>query len=311
MTSTDRSRRLRALVKRPAYRLAETAWYAVFRLAGLLLRPKVVPVVFSGRDSVVVVAAHPDDEMLGCARALALHATAGDRVVVVAVTDGRASRALGLSPDEMASRRALEFRAAMRELGVEARPLGLPEGGWSDDELRGRLRTLLAEIEPTIVYAPSVVDYHAEHRAVAQSLAGSFPEAHRVAEVRVYQIHVPLTPVLANLGVATSAPTIQDSVARAESAYVTQAPNLIRGRRLVDQARALWRAGAPIEVFWTLPATIYARVMSTVATGSYRGLRDRPFADGLAWLVGLRDRRRLAQNARVIQRSDTTYRSAS
>ncbi|MFM8478219.1 MAG: PIG-L deacetylase family protein, partial [Planctomycetaceae bacterium] len=38
---------------------------------------------------VLVIAAHPDDEVLGCGGAIALHRDAGDPVTVVIATRGR------------------------------------------------------------------------------------------------------------------------------------------------------------------------------------------------------------------------------
>ena len=43
-------------------------------------------------DSVLVVAAHPDDEVLGCGGTIARHAEAGDQVQVLIVAEGATSR---------------------------------------------------------------------------------------------------------------------------------------------------------------------------------------------------------------------------
>ena len=43
-------------------------------------------------DSVLVVAAHPDDEVLGCGGNIARHADAGDQVQVLIVAEGATSR---------------------------------------------------------------------------------------------------------------------------------------------------------------------------------------------------------------------------
>ena len=43
-------------------------------------------------DSVLVVAAHPDDEVLGCGGTIARHADAGDQVQVLIVAEGATSR---------------------------------------------------------------------------------------------------------------------------------------------------------------------------------------------------------------------------
>ena len=42
-------------------------------------------------DSVLIVAAHPDDEVLGCGGTIARHADAGDQVQVLIVAEGATS----------------------------------------------------------------------------------------------------------------------------------------------------------------------------------------------------------------------------
>ena len=42
--------------------------------------------------SILVIAAHPDDEVLGCGGAIARHADAGDSVQVLIVAEGATSR---------------------------------------------------------------------------------------------------------------------------------------------------------------------------------------------------------------------------
>ena len=42
--------------------------------------------------TVLVVVAHPDDEVLGCGGTIARHASAGDKVVVLCLGDGVSSR---------------------------------------------------------------------------------------------------------------------------------------------------------------------------------------------------------------------------
>jgi N-acetylglucosamine malate deacetylase 1 len=66
---------------------------------------------------VLVVAAHPDDEVLGMGGTIALHTARGDEVRVLVVTDGSSTQ----YPDdaETRSRKEEEARRAAAELGVE------------------------------------------------------------------------------------------------------------------------------------------------------------------------------------------------
>src|SRR3954471_3968675 len=93
--------------------------------------------IFTGHDRVLVVAAHPDDETIGCAAAIASHRSAGDAVEVLLITDGRGSRAGGLAPDEMARKRREEVASVAPHFpGAEFKQLSLPESEWDPFELK-------------------------------------------------------------------------------------------------------------------------------------------------------------------------------
>ena len=70
--------------------------------------------------SVVVLAAHPDDEVLGAGGLLSLLASVGIRIRLVAVTDGEASHRGQADPGDLIMRRCNERAAALRELGASA-----------------------------------------------------------------------------------------------------------------------------------------------------------------------------------------------
>lgn len=119
---------------------------------------------------VLVLAPHPDDEVIGPGGALARHADAGDQVTVLLATSGEATG--GGSGDTAAAREA-ETAAALRVLGVAADPVcaRLPDGGLAPavDDLARLLRVHGAGA--ATVYAPSVLDPHRDHRAANAALA--------------------------------------------------------------------------------------------------------------------------------------------
>jgi LmbE family N-acetylglucosaminyl deacetylase len=107
---------------------AEESWDA---WAGLRHLPAADPL---GWPSVVIVAAHPDDEILGAGGTMAMLAAAGARLRLIAVTDGEASHP-GADPEAIARVRTAESAAARRVLGVqdiEVIRLRLPDTGLSD-----------------------------------------------------------------------------------------------------------------------------------------------------------------------------------
>ncbi|WSR73560.1 PIG-L family deacetylase [Streptomyces sp. NBC_01180] len=126
----------------------------------------------SGR--VVVVAAHPDDEVLGFGGAIAVLAARGVELTVVSVTDGERSHPHSriVTPASLARRRAQELREALAELGAgRARivRLGLPDTGVGRHEER-----IAAELAPVVrgaalVTAPWTGDVHGDHEAAGRA----------------------------------------------------------------------------------------------------------------------------------------------
>lgn len=269
-------------------------WAASFPYVGRPVRP-VARWSATGGQRILVVAAHPDDEVAGCGGVILLHQQAGDRVTVAHVTDGRRSRAGGLGPEEMSARRHREAEECMRVLAVDAWEwLGLPEGEWSDQDFAAPLERLVERIAPSVVYAPSRIDFHPEHCAVAR-VAAAVLKGTRAATVRVYQIHVPLTRVLVN--VAAPIATVRERVADATARYASQAGSLRAPWRLRAYAARAHRLPGDAEEFWDLTPAAYAAVHAAptdrTPLETFRGLRRHSFTDPLAYLRGRGERRRL------------------
>lgn len=110
----------------------------------------------------LVLAPHPDDEVLGPGATIAVAARAGVHVAVTVLTDGAAQGDAGV--------RAAEARCAAAALGV-AKPemWGLPDRSLrpAGATLGRRLRRLLVESGADTVLLPSPVELHPDHRALA------------------------------------------------------------------------------------------------------------------------------------------------
>ncbi len=248
----------------------------------------------------LVVAPHPDDETLGCGGTIALHALAGDAIYVVVVTDGGGSRALGLGRDEMARRRSSEMAAALSWLKPsEVVQLGFAESRWTPDEMQAALREVIERLAPTLVYTTSCVDYHPEHVAVASEVARALAATGLgcCRAVRVYEVQVPLTPILANVIVDTTA--VSGLKRRALEEYRTQRESFGWVRRCRGYLARLYRLRGACEVFWEVSPEQFSSLSerngtdSVAGSGAFRGMRQQPFSDGLAWVHGLGRRKEM------------------
>ena len=121
---------------------------------------------------VLVVAAHPDDEVLGMGGTIALHATRGDDVRIVCVTDGSSSQYPG--DEELRQRKSEEAQRATSVLGVEEYVhLDLPDmrlDTVAHVELNNVIEEHVRTFRPAIVYATHP-DVNLDHRAIFDSVA--------------------------------------------------------------------------------------------------------------------------------------------
>ncbi|MEZ5582055.1 MAG: PIG-L family deacetylase [Candidatus Competibacteraceae bacterium] len=146
---------------------------------------------------VLVLAPHPDDESLGCGGAICLHRRRQDSVKIVFVTDGsRGDFKQEYARDDYVHLRETEAREAGRLLGVEADDItfwGIEDRTLvANEELIKRLAHLLDSYRPTLVYAPSPLEFHPDHRATALLLWQAVQHAHLDTQVAFYEVNHPL-----------------------------------------------------------------------------------------------------------------------
>lgn len=211
---------------------------------------------------VVIVAPHPDDEVLACGGMLSLLARAGRRVLVVAVTDGEASHP-GSSrwpPPLLARRRREERELGLERLGLSAPQstlvaLGLPDGGVARSH-EALVSALSDHIAPgDAVFATWRLDGHPDHEATGRAAAAAAAaRGASLREVPVWTWHWarpadPRVPWARMRRLALDA-TARDRKSRAIAAHGTQlAPSPEVGRAAVLPDWALARLLRPFEVF--------------------------------------------------------------
>lgn len=147
-----------------------------------------------GRGRVLVLAPHPDDEVLGCAGAIMRHVEEGDLVQVHVLTDG----ALGGMPqaNDIVRVREAESRAAAEVLGY-GEPVfwRYPDRGLVRvHDLSDRLAETLEKFAPDWVYAPSWWEIHPDHVVLSQTVTEVMAGGRLDAKLVMYEVGVPLHP---------------------------------------------------------------------------------------------------------------------
>lgn len=156
----------------------ESAWLYDERLQGA------DELSFDRAMNAVIVAPHPDDEVLGMGATMSKLRRLGSKLVLVAVTDGEASDP-GLSPserDKLVAVRFAERDAALSWLGVadvELVQLHLPDAHVAarEDELTEKLCTVLEATKAgpgkreTTCFSTWRLDGHPDHEAAGRAAA--------------------------------------------------------------------------------------------------------------------------------------------
>ncbi len=127
--------------------------------------------------TVLVVAAHPDDEILGCGGTLARHAAAGEAVHVLILAEGATARDERRSAQAHANElAALRQAAADAAACIGARPprfAGFPDNRMDSLDLLDIVKaveTVVAETAPAVVYTHHGGDLNQDHRLTHQAV---------------------------------------------------------------------------------------------------------------------------------------------
>ena len=116
-------------------------------------------------ESHLVIAPHPDDELLGCGGALLRAKAEGNEIHWVTVTEAKAE--YGFSQDRVRRRQA-EIAQISADMEFDSHvSLGFQPAGLNDSQLGDVVAGIAGQIEaiqPSIVYLPFAGDVHSDHR---------------------------------------------------------------------------------------------------------------------------------------------------
>ena len=148
-------------------------------------------------NSVIVFAPHPDDEIFGCSGAILRHLANNVPVHVVIVSDG-AFHAEGDKKPKIISEREAESHKAAAILGYgEPEFWRLPDRGICYGEMLVlRIMEHIQSHAADLIYAPSLLEMHPDHRALAMSAIEAVRRSPSKPQLALYEIGVPLQPNL-------------------------------------------------------------------------------------------------------------------
>jgi LmbE family N-acetylglucosaminyl deacetylase len=118
-------------------------------------------------ESHLVIAPHPDDELLGCGGSVLRAKAEGDEIHWATVTEAKAE--YGFSQDRVRSRQS-EIAQVVTGMEFDSHvSLGFQPAGLNDSQLGDVIASmagLIEAVQPSIVYLPFAGDVHSDHRMV-------------------------------------------------------------------------------------------------------------------------------------------------
>jgi|SRR3989338_3606515 len=158
-------------------------------------------------NKVLVIAPHPDDEILGCGGTIAKHTSQRDRVFLCIVTTTYPPR----WSDKFRKNRLLEIKEANAALDIKKTYfLNLPTVKLNvlpHHQLADSISDVVKKTKPDILYIPHLGDLNKDHRLVFEAslvVARPYSQDHRIKKILSYETPSetewgqPLTPFLPN-----------------------------------------------------------------------------------------------------------------
>jgi LmbE family N-acetylglucosaminyl deacetylase/GT2 family glycosyltransferase len=213
-------------------------------------------------ERLLVLAPHPDDEVIGCGGLVAQHLHDRRAVRVVVATDGAQAGSAATREEE--SRRALDRLGE----GVQLEFLRFPDRALGD-EARLRLREELLAFRPDLIAVPSPIEIHPDHLSLSRIFCELVQRDETlfadlaVARVAFYEVGQPIRP--------NAIVDITD-VAEAKYAAISEHTTQTKHRDYVSYARGL----NAYRAMTMPPATQYAEAYLVVDLPS---LRTTPFSE--------------------------------
>lgn len=150
------------------------------------------------RKTVLVVAAHPDDEVLGCGGTIAGHARAGDRVCVLFLSEGVSSRSTPGKEHEWGPE--IDAREAMATAASNVLQFTIA-GFLRHPNLRMRdypmldvvkqIDAVMREVRPDVIYTHHPGDMNSDHGVAFEGTLTACRPRHDLTVKQLYTFEIP------------------------------------------------------------------------------------------------------------------------
>ncbi len=121
-------------------------------------------------QNILVIAAHPDDEILGCGATIAKHIFAGDFVYLLVLADGEKSRK---QEDQNEKERGNSLHSAANFLGIsKVFKYEFPDNKMDTVpilDITQTIEKIIQEVKPSIIYTHHSGDLNIDHRITYQA----------------------------------------------------------------------------------------------------------------------------------------------
>ncbi len=151
-------------------------------------------------ERLLVLAPHPDDEVIGCGGVVAQHLRDGRTVRVVIATDGAEAAPGEQDREAYRARREEESRRGLALLGGgEIHFLRFPDRSL-DDTVAPAIREHLLDFKPDLVLVPSPIEIHPDHFALSRAFCDLIARDETlfadlaITRVAFYEVSQPLRP---------------------------------------------------------------------------------------------------------------------
>lgn len=157
--------------------------------------------MMDGNKKIIVFSPHVDDETIGLGGTLLKHRKEGNEIILVYLTDGGGSTS-DSSRQELVSQRKEEGEVLRETYGLD-KVYFLDEADGvldsSDKGLLRKIKDILVEENPDLIYTPFLIDGHRDHVETTKALIKSLKRwKDNFENIYLYEVNCPIDPKLIN-----------------------------------------------------------------------------------------------------------------